>query len=468
MSREKELVKNTVILSLGKFLPRLLSLVTLPIVTAQLTKAEYGTYDLAATLVMLLMPIATLQIQSAAFRFLIDYRGDKDNSSRIITNIFIVTIPISLLVSIGLILYMGNLPMVVRIAISGYFFADSIYNTVAQIARGLSYNKIYSIGAILMSVVNCLGVIFSVQFAKQGLFGVMLSLALANAAASIYIIWKSGICSYIKFNKLSKTTIKEMILYSWPMIPNNLSNWVLKLSDRLVITAVCGLEANAIYAVANKIPNLLSTAQSVFVMAWHENASIAVQDQDAEEYYSKMCDSIFCLLLGFTALLICCTPLMFVILIRGDYDEAYAQIPILILGMFFYCFASFQGGIYIAHKKTANVGITTTIAAGLNLLIDILLVKSLGITAGSISTLISYFVLYLYRAIDVKRFQKIKYNYKKQCFMIILIIFMLIICVMREFWLNIINIIFAVIFFVVFNKTFIKNLKNKLLKKFNN
>ncbi len=77
MSREKELVKNTFILGLGRFLPKLVQIITLPVITACLTKNEYGTYDLIATLVMLLMPIATLQIQSAAFRFLIDCRGDK-------------------------------------------------------------------------------------------------------------------------------------------------------------------------------------------------------------------------------------------------------------------------------------------------------------------------------------------------------------------------------------------------------
>ena len=89
MSREKELVKNTIVLGVGNFLPKIVSIVTLPILTAGLTKAEYGLYDLIATLIMLLMPIATLQIQSAAFRFLIDCRNNHEKSSEIISNIFV-------------------------------------------------------------------------------------------------------------------------------------------------------------------------------------------------------------------------------------------------------------------------------------------------------------------------------------------------------------------------------------------
>ena len=71
MSRGKELAKNTLILFFGTFLPKLSSIITLPIITGGLTKVEYGTYDLIGTLISLLFPIVTLQIHSAAFRFLI-------------------------------------------------------------------------------------------------------------------------------------------------------------------------------------------------------------------------------------------------------------------------------------------------------------------------------------------------------------------------------------------------------------
>ena len=76
MSREGALVKNTVILAIGTFFPKLAIFITLPVLTAFLTQEEYGTYDLTLTLVSLILPAATLQIQSAAFRFLIDVRHD--------------------------------------------------------------------------------------------------------------------------------------------------------------------------------------------------------------------------------------------------------------------------------------------------------------------------------------------------------------------------------------------------------
>ena len=46
MSRGTQLAKNTIIISFGTLLPKVLATVSLPIVTAGLTKTEYGTYDL--------------------------------------------------------------------------------------------------------------------------------------------------------------------------------------------------------------------------------------------------------------------------------------------------------------------------------------------------------------------------------------------------------------------------------------
>lgn len=463
MSREKELAKNTIVLSLGRFLPKLVGIVTLPIVTARLTKAEYGIYDFILTLVMLLLPIATLQIQSAAFRFLIDSRGNAERTRDIISNIFIVTTPISAVISLGIGWFFTSVSVFSRVAIGLYFFFDIIQITASQIARGLGNNKLYAINSIIMSVVNGVGIVIAVQLMDKGFAGLMFSLALSKLVSVIDLFVFIDIFKYIDLSAVSGSMIKELIAYSWPMIPNNLSNWVLKLSDRMVITALLGVEANAVYAVANKIPNLLSVAQSVFTMAWQENASIAVKDKDADKYYTNMFDRIFSLLIGSTALLIAFTPVMFSILIKGDYDDAYKEIPILVLGMFFYCMSAFQGGIYIAHMKTKSVGITTMGAAAINFLIDILFVKVIGITAGSVSTLVAYLALYVFRMINSLKFQKMDYNIKKQICLLLLIVVMLVLCFLRTFWIDLINMAFGVILFLILNRNMIRMILNKML-----
>lgn len=462
MSREKELAKNTIILSFGKMLPKLTTFITTPILTARLTKAEYGTFDLITTLVMLLVPIATLQIQSAAFRFLIECRKNPEKIKSVVTNIFVVTIPMTVFVSFVAQFFFSDLPQTLRILIPIYFILDTLYLTCGQIVRGIGKNKIYSTSAIFVSIVNMACVILLVQVTDNGLQGVMIALTVANLIGTLYYIVRTGLLKYIAFSKVSLSEIRELIAYSWPMVPNNLSTWVLQLSDRLVITGFLGVEVNAVYSAANKVPHLLSLAHSIMVMAWQENASIAVGDDDASDYYSKMLDTTFSLMFGLTALLIAGTPILFAILIRGDYADAYYQMPVLILAMFFFAMSSYFGGIYIAHKKTTNVGISTMVAAAINLAVDLALVNVIGIWAGSLSTLVAYSVLYFYRMFNVQKFQPIQVNLKKQTMQIAGLIVMLILCFLNLLVLNVVNILLGAVFFLLFNKEMAVGILQKL------
>ena len=74
MEREKSLVKNTIILSIGNLFTKLITFFLLPLYTAILSTEEYGIVDLLNTLVSLLLPIVTFQIEQAVFRYLIENR----------------------------------------------------------------------------------------------------------------------------------------------------------------------------------------------------------------------------------------------------------------------------------------------------------------------------------------------------------------------------------------------------------
>ena len=469
MSRQTKLVKNTLVLSIGTFFPKLVSVITLPILSGYLTKSEYGTYDLITTLASLLLPIVTLQIQSAAFRFLIECRDNRKEIDSIVTNIMLFTIPVSLVTLVILFIVLPGTVTGTKLLICIYYFLDIIYVALQQITRGLSFNMSYSISAIVLSSVNLVLTVLLVWWSSLGINGVLIALIVAYFFGCCFLIFKIRNYVSIKISYFSKRQLKTLLSYSWPMVFNNLSSWILRLSDRVVITAFLGIEANAVYAIANKIPNLLSMVQNTFTMAWQENASLVSKDDDANLYYTYISDNMYCIISGFTALLIAGTPILFSILIRGDYNDAYYQMPLLFLGMMFCCLSAFQGGIYVAYKQTKQVGITTILAAICNLIIDLLFVKLIGITAGSLSTLISYLLLWIFRIYDLKKIVEIKYNFKKMITIIGILIIMCIICYKRILILNIINFFGGILFCFIINKSLIRsiwiNVKKKIIQK---
>ena len=347
MSREGKLAQNTLILSIGTFLPKFAALVTLPILTGYLTKEEMGTYDLVTVLVSLILPSATLQIQTAAFRFLIDVRDDEVQCRKIVTNIMVFIIPVSIAALAVLYMFLPGDRTLVKILICLYFFADIIVNAERQIARGLNHNMEYSISAIVSAVGKMLFAMIFVWQLRLGLTGAVTALMSASILSAIVLSAAIRINELIDLSLVDKAVMRELIQYSWPMVPNSMSMWVMRVSDRFVVTLFMGVSANAVYSVANKIPSLLTLAQNTFTMAWQENASIVSKDDDAEAYYTQMFKTMFNIMAGFLGLLICATPLLFAILIRGDYGEAYFQMPILFLGMFFFSMCTFLGGIYV-------------------------------------------------------------------------------------------------------------------------
>jgi len=466
VSRGKKLITNTFILGIGTILPKISQFITLPIYTAMLSKSEYGTYDLVLILSSVLVPVLTLQIQHAAFRFLISER-DSTNKNKIITNVYIFVLPIAFVSSLitFFILKTRDISNITSALMSTYLFLDIIVVVTRQISRGLGNNKSYSISSLINSFSNLLFVIIFMLLLDLGLFGLLISLSLSLALSILFLLQSVKILKLINIADYDFNYVKKMIKYSLPMVPNTLSLWVMQASDRLVITAMLGIEANAVYAVANKIPNIFILVYNTFNMAWIESASLAYDDRDSTKYYSQVFNALFNFLIGAMTILIIATPWLFDILIKGAYYEAYYQMPILYMGMFFSSLSAYYGGIYIASKKTKKIGLSSAFGAIINLILNLIFIKRIGIYAASISTLVSYLILAIFRLIDTRKIRYIQYKWDKIIFSLLMLALISFINYQRVATLDLLNLILGLIFALVINRELVSKAIKYLTKQ---
>ena len=77
MDKYKRLLSNTAILGIGTVTSKLLVLLLLPVYTECLTKAEYGVADIITQSANLLMPLISLGICEAVFRYTLDTANDR-------------------------------------------------------------------------------------------------------------------------------------------------------------------------------------------------------------------------------------------------------------------------------------------------------------------------------------------------------------------------------------------------------
>ena len=408
MNKNKELVKNTIIIFIGKFCTQFITLLLLPLYTHFLSTEDYGYIDLIQTYLTFFIPLILLKIDAGIFRFLIDARKSEEEKNKIITNgIFIMfveliisTILFAVAVKIFSIKY--------SILIVMNLISLSVLTFLLQIVRGIGKNKQYSFSSIIAAIVTIvLNLIFLVGFHKNGKYVLIASL-ISNIICTIYLLIVNKILKNVKIKYIDKKLIKDLLKYSIPMIPNELSWWIVHVSDRTIISYALGVAANGIYSVSCKFSNILSSIFNIFNLSWQESAALHINDTDKDEFFSNVINKVFNLFICFCIGILACLPFVFELLIKDSYREAYKYVPILLLANIFSVLIGLIGSIYVAKKMTKEVAKTTMIAAIINLTIDIALIKVIGIYAAAISTLVSYMLLAIYRYIDVQKYVKVK------------------------------------------------------------
>ena len=464
MSKEKELAKNTIIIFLGKFCTQFLTFFLLPLYTAVLSSKEYGTVDLITTYVSLVVPIITLQIEMGLFRELIDNRDNLEQERKIMSSgIFCVMVQfiICLIIYLFISLFI-NIPFSIYIILN--VLAVMLSNVLLQISRGLGDNISYSIGSTIAGVGT---VLFNVLFLvglKWNIEGMLLSTAIANFLATIFLFIKLKIYKYINFSYINRKITKRIVKYSLPLVPNGLIWWIINVSDRTIISLFLGTAANGIYAISNKFSSVLIQVYNVFNLSWTESAALHINDSDRDEFFSNIFNSILKLFSSVCIMLIGLLPLIFNLLINKSYNESYLYVPILLLGMVFNIIVSFVGCIYVAKKMTAQVATTSFWSGIINIVINLLLIKIIGIYAAAISTVVAFAVMSIYRIIDVQKYVKLKVDKKLILLLILLFIIECLFYYIRVIPLSIFNCIILLLILTEINKKFIITSVNQIKK----
>ena len=444
MEKNKELVRNTIIILLGRFCTQFMSFFLLPLYTNILSSDEYGTYDLIVTYIALFAPVVSLQIEMAIFRELIDARGDNKKTDLIISSgLFSILIQFSICFLIYFLLYAfidipyGKLILLNTLAVL-------VSNIFMQVARGLGENIKYSISSVISGVLIILLNIIFLVILKLNTASI-----LANIIAAVYLYFSCYLYKRIKYSNIKKVIAYRLLKYSLPLVPNGLIWWIINVSDRTIISIFLGPGANGIYAVSNKFSSILMQIFNIFNLSWTESASVHIKDKDRDEFFSNVFNKTLKYSLTACLLLTITLPFIFNMLIDRKYAESYVYIPILLIGMIFNIIVSFLGSIYVAKKLTNEIAKTSLGAGILNIIINLLLIKYIGVYAAAISTVLAFFIMAIFRLIDVQKYVKLRINLREFYIEFILFLISLFLYYFHVALLSIV-LIFMIIVYVVY------------------
>lgn len=465
-STSKALFKNTGIIAIGQLSTKILSFLLLPLYTDLLSSEEYGLIDLLSTYSTFIAVIIGLQLSQAIFRFLATNRNDKEKIGKICSSIFFTSILLVLMYTVIFAVLQQYIKLECKWFLLLNVIASIFLQTVSGMIRGLGNNGLYAFGNFVStSVIMVLNVIVLTVMHK-GVDAILISNIIGAFIGGIIISIFGKLHRYIRPSWFSKNDIKAMLSYAIPLVPNELSWSLIHSSDRMIISNVLSMAANGLIAVASKFSYVYTTVFSIFNTSWTEQVVIHYKDDGGPKYISDMFNRMITFFGCFAIGIVACMPFVYDIFISKQYTEGYGLVPFYMIAVFFNAVIGMISAIYLVHNETKKVAVSTGVAAAINVIVDLALVKIIGVYAAPVSSICGYLTISLWRVIDVKnRYCTLKVDKSK----IVILLFMLLIT-MATYWIRILTINVTVLVIIaglsfVLNKDFLLELKSIIIKR---
>lgn len=461
----EQLAKNTVMLSMCTFINRGLMFIMVPFFSRWLTVAEYGTYDVYATYVALLVPIVTLASSNAVFRLAIDCESEEKKACYITNGLFIsivnLVVVIFVINSVAIAIHWDYaIPFIILL---GTEILDNYFQGYLRAIKKLDIYAICKTSTVVFTVIM---VTILVRKCHMGLSGIMYGYASGFGLSSLLIFALTKYWKIFNIKAISIKGVEELLKYSFPLIPNDISWWVINVSDRVIINFVLGDVANGIYAIACKIPNLCSSIFGVFNTSWQEASVDMINSKEDKTFFNSIYNRMLSLLVSLCMCIVACNFIFFNFIFDTQYSTARVYTPILVTSIIFSMLSQFYGGIQISLKQPKANGITTVMGALVNLLLHIALIKSVGLFAASISTLVSNMCVAFWRKKKLTSKYVFKLNRRNRiCLGIYAYVFCVSYLEIDNLIFSIVNLLVVSIFAIIFNKNIFLKLVFRIIGK---
>ncbi len=401
-----ELRTNTKIFGISNLGIKSIAFILAPLYSFYLTTEQYGTMDLVTVIVSLLTPVICVDIYEAVFRYVNDNNfGRKQVLSSALAVGSVGILCLALFSAVGYVFF-GRLSIIWYVFI---FTSLDIVNTIlAQYARGIGKIKIFAVSSIL-NAATVLGFdIVLLCVLSMALEGWLIAFLLGKVLMLIYLTFTLRLKSIVSVRYVNRSYLAEFMKFCVPLIPTTVMWWIMNISDRFMITYFIGLSATGLYAVANKLPGLLSIVENIFYQAWQVTALNMMNKEERDEFYSSIINKyLMLLIIGVISLLAIIRPFIYY-LFDSEYFSSWVAVAPLLIAILFHAMAGILGSFYTVFKETKGALISSASGALANIALNVFAIPRWGMIGAAVTTLIGFCVTFIYRFYDTKKYVTIR------------------------------------------------------------
>lgn len=392
----KVIVRHTAVYGMANVLDRAVSFLMLPVYTRFLTPVDYGILELIGITVSLLGVTLGMGVEAAVSRFYFDY---KETEKR------------NLVVSSGLLGYSGSaLIFVVILLPFSNVLADLIldsaslghYFVVALIGLGLSL--IQPINLAYLRVQQKSGTLLVVQVVKtlfglsliillvvvkeMGVYGVLLGTLISDLTLTILLTIFTLTRTRLR---VDWTLVKGMIKFGLPLVPSNISAFMVQASDRWFVKEYVNIATTGLYSLGYKFGTLVHQfVTSPFIQIWTPRRFEYFDKEGSDRIFARIF-TYFCAVALFVGLMISLLSKEIIrVMTTEAFWSAHLVVPVVVLAYIVFSFHyHFNVGILIkkATKYIAYVNVANGI---LNIILNIIMIRRYGVWGAAFATLICF------------------------------------------------------------------------------
>ncbi|KLO21317.1 hypothetical protein X275_09560 [Marinitoga sp. 1197] len=395
-------IKSGIWYTITDFLLKGMAFITIPIFTRLLTVEEYGIVSVYTTFVGIFMIITGLDIHASIGTGINDF---KEKKKEFLSSTLFLSL-ISFIIQFFFIWLFKNQTskifnidsIVLILAVtSGYLaFIFTFYTSIKIFEKDYKKKSLLSLTNALLNVVLSIWLLLIIENNKYlgRIYGDIISKIILSSILFLVIIIKGKKLIWLKAWKYS-------LLIGVPLILHNLSGIILSQFDRLAIQKIIGSEKVGLYSYAytlGMIPLIILGATNLAWVPWFYDKMFESKKNDIN-IKSKYYNEFYIIILSLILIL---TPELGLIMAPKIYNTSLIIIPIIIVSYYMQFLSTIYVNFAFFYKKTGSISLGTLLAGVINIVLNILLIPKFGYEIAAITTLISYFFLLFFHALNVR------------------------------------------------------------------
>lgn len=393
-------IQGSALLILSNICIKAINFFLLPLYTKNLTPAMLGVSDSITTLTGILLPILVLGLDSAYSAFYFD-KEDGLRDKKVFS-------------TIGFVFFLlGIVPLVICFFskdIANILFHNSEYYKIVIIALvGITINLWYlpfslelrlknkmgrfGIASILASLTMIILNILFVSILKLREISLTLSSFIVSIEYLILYCIFTGDFPKIKY--FNKELLKEMFVFSLPLIPSVIMAWVLSLSDRYILLYYFGESVVGLYGIGGRFVTLLNVIINAITTAYTTFAFGSKDEDNAKNnyYYIFNVVSIILIVIAFSVSIF--SKEIISIMTDSSYLNSYTVIRDMMYGQVLFAMTTIVSYGIIFNKKSIFSLLSVSTGAVVNLILNLIFIPKFGLKAAAFTTLIGYLVSFV-------------------------------------------------------------------------